>query len=293
MHSFLKSIGFSRIHTIREQDELIGEVLRSYDLKKVAADRNNQLFAQISKDYAQDMGITVCGYYDDENLFHMEYYYPYFNGTQITSYQQIAVEKQAGAEAYAGACDDLRVGTTLIFYLLNTSEYLREKGKRRYPQEMQNASVSLSALSDGGVILLPLEKSKLQQERDAQTQKKRNSLYMAAANGDQDAIESLTMEDIDAYTMISRRIRHEDVYTIVDSYFMPYGLECDFYNIMGEITECREIRNSRTGEPLYHLGVVTNEIPLDICINQKDLTGVPQPGRRFKGTIWLQGTINF
>ena len=293
MHSYLKSIGFSQIRTIRGQEELIGEVLRSYDYKKVAADRNNQLFAQISKEYAQDMGITVCGYYDDENLFHMEYYYPYFNGTQITSYQQIAVEKHAGEEAYAGACDDLRVGTTLIFYLLNAGEYLSTQGKGRLFYEMQNTSVSLSALSDGGVILLPLEKSKLQQEKDAQTQKKRNSLYMAAANGDQDAIESLTMEDIDAYTMISRRIQHEDVYTIVDSYFMPYGLECDFYNIMGEIRECREIRNSRTGEQLYHLSVVTNEIPLDICINQKDLTGVPLPGRRFKGTIWLQGYVNF
>ena len=45
-------------------------------------------------------------------------------------------------------------------------------------------------------------------------------------------MESLTMEDIDIYTMISRRIRHEDVYSIVDSYLMPYGIECDQYNLM-------------------------------------------------------------
>ena len=54
------------------------------------------------------------------------------------------------------------------------------------------------------------------------------------------------MEDIDAYTMIARRIQHEDVYTIVDSYFMPYGLECDLYNVMGEITECRPVKNRQT-----------------------------------------------
>ena len=46
-------------------------------------------------------------------------------------------------------------------------------------------------------------------------------------------MESLTMEDIDMYTMISRRIQHEDVYSIVDTYLMPYGIECDQYSLMG------------------------------------------------------------
>ena len=36
-----------------------------------------------------------------------------------------------------------------------------------------------------------------------------------------------------------------------------------------------------------------NELVFDVCINQKDLLGEPMPGRRFKGTIWLQGKINF
>jgi len=40
--------------------------------------------------------------------------------------------------------------------------------------------------------------------------------------GDETAIESLTIEDIDTYSKISRRIRREDVFTIVDSCFMPY-----------------------------------------------------------------------
>ena len=291
MHSYLKSIGFSDIKTIRQQDELIGEVLRNYDFKKVAADEHNQLFVQISKEYAPDMGITVCGVYDDDNLFHMEYYYPYYMGSQITTYQQVAVEKQAATESYAGACDDLRVGTTLIFYLINAGDYRTIKDTQMF--ERQNTSVSLSGLSDSGIILLPLEKDKNRQAKDEKQIQKRNSLYTAAANGDQEAIESLTMEDIDAYTMIARRIQHEDVYTIVDSYFMPYGLECDFYNIMGEITDIREVVNSKTGEILYQLSILTNEIPLDVCINKKDLTGEPKAGRRFKGTVWLQGMVNF
>ena len=60
-------------------------------------------------------------------------------------------------------------------------------------------------------------------------------LMNAAKNGDQDAIESLTIEDMDLYSMVSRRIYREDVFSIVDTFFMPYGMECDQYQIMGNI----------------------------------------------------------
>lgn len=45
--------------------------------------------------------------------------------------------------------------------------------------------------------------------------------------GDEEARESLTLEDIDTYSMISRRIVHENLFTIVDTYFMPYGKVCE------------------------------------------------------------------
>ena len=54
-----------------------------------------------------------------------------------------------------------------------------------------------------------------------------------------------------------------------------------------------EARNTWTGEMLYQLTILCNDMQFDVCINQKDLIGVPQEGRRFKGIIWLQGAINF
>ena len=101
------------------------------------------------------------------------------------------------------------------------------------------------------------------------------------------------MQDIDAYSMVSRRIQHEDVYTIVDSYLIPYGLECDLYNIMGDITDCNTVRNSMTGETVYQLGLNCNDIPMDVCINKNDLMGEPAVGRRFKGIVWMQGGVEF
>ena len=292
MHNYLKSIGFRDIKTSNDLDDLIADVLMNHDHKKVVETEDGQVFAEISKEYAMDMGITVCGIYDEENLFHIEYYYPYFIGSQVTSCHHMSIEKRISQEAYSGACDDVRVGTMLIFYLLNAADYIRASQEEKHPEK--NASISYSAMVARGLILLPVEKTPAQAMRNQKKIEKKNNLYLAAANGDESAMESLTMDDIDVYSMISRRIqKKEDVYTIVDSYFMPYGFECDLYNVMGEITGCREVRNMATNEKVYHLNLVCNGIPMDLCASEKDLTGIPEVGRRFKGIIWMQGYAHF
>ena len=116
---------------------------------------------------------------------------------------------------------------------------------------------------------------------------------LSTAEGDEKAMESLTMEDIDTYSMITKRLEKEDILTIVDSFFIPCGIECDQYQVMGEIVDIMETVNNETGETVVQLGLNCNDIPFDICINKKDLLGTPQVGFRFKGYIWLQGQINF
>ena len=78
----------------------------------------------------------------------MEYYYPYFRGTDISTKEDVIVEKHAGKESYAGACDDVRIGVTLIFYLQNAGEYLNEKEKGFFGN--QSTSVTLSGLAMEG-----------------------------------------------------------------------------------------------------------------------------------------------
>ena len=115
----------------------------------------------------------------------------------------------------------------------------------------------------------------------------------AARKGDEEAIESLTLEDMDTYTMISQRIQEEDLFTVIDTFMMPYGTECDLYQIMGEIKNVESAVNEYTDEKLYFMTLSCNDMIFDICINQKDLLGEPEEGRRFKGSIWMQGHINF
>ena len=73
---------------------------------------------------------------------------------------------------------------------------------------------------------------------------------------------------------------------------MPYGLECDRYSIVSDILEVEATINSVTGEKVWLMIIDYNGIVIDLAINDKDLTGEPEAGRRFKGSIWLQGRLD-
>lgn len=292
MHKFLRSVGFSEITSTKKLQELIKNTILNADSRNyTSSDRDGVVLVEFCKNFAEDMGIAVCGEFDEEDNFIFYYSYPYLKGKQISSMEDISIERHAATESYAGVCDDIKVGVTLIFYLQNMITYLKYKNADRLP--VRGTSLTLSALACQGSIMMPISKSETQKKKIRQSTINRNQLIEAARRGDEDAIESLTLEDMDTYTTISRRIQKEDVFSLVDTYFMPYGVECDQYSILGEITECRNVANSLTGEKIWLMTVDCNELSFDLCVNEKDLFGEPMAGRRFKGVIWLQGMVNY
>ena len=62
----------------------------------------------------------------------LDYYYPYFFGTMLSTREQAEVEKHAEKESYAGICDEVRIGVTLIFYLQNVVDFLAVKDQKIY-----------------------------------------------------------------------------------------------------------------------------------------------------------------
>ena len=74
---------------------------------------------------------------------------------------------------------------------------------------------------------------------------------------------------------------------------MPTGVECDQYSILGEIVNIRVKSNVYTHENILDLKVKCMDAVFHVCINEKDLLGVPAIGRRFKGNVWMQGEVEF
>lgn len=292
MHRYLRAIGFSNLKSRLQVNNLLAYVIQNADEKKYTSTNDMDImFAEYSMDFAENLGITVRGEFNEENQFVFDYYFPYSRGTQISSYEDISIERHAEKESYAGICDDIKVGVSLIFYLQNVISYLKIKNADRLP--IKGTSLILSALSVDGTILLPLEKRESDLKKTKKESINRSKLIAAARNGDEDAMESLTLEDIDTYTNISRKILKQDVFTLVDTYFMPYGVECDQYSVLGEITDMKLVTNGLTGEKVHILTLCCNDLNLKVAINSIDLLGEPAVGRRFKGSVWLQGQVNF
>lgn len=292
MHRYLRAIGFSNLKSRLQVNNLLAYVIQNADEKKYTSMNDMDImFAEYSMDFAENLGITVRGEFNEENQFVFDYYFPYSRGTQISSYEDISIERHVEKESYAGICDDIKVGVSLIFYLQNVISYLKIKNADRLP--IKGTSLILSALSVDGTILLPLEKRESDLKKTKKESINRSKLIAAARNGDEDAMESLTLEDIDTYTNISRKILKQDVFTLVDTYFMPYGVECDQYSVLGEIIDYQFVENKMTKEEICQMTICCNDLYFDVSINKKDLLGEPKTGRRFKGIIWMQGHINF
>ena len=291
MHQYLKAIGFSDIKCKREEKELLRKIENTFTHQTIVSYDENADFCEYKKQYGKKIGIAICGELDTEEHFEADYYFPYFRGDGVTSYADITVERRIEKEEYMGICEDIRVDISLIFHLQNGVEYMKEKQLGLIPK--QSTSVTLSGLSLGGKILFPVKKDEEQTKIRNEQSQNRLSLLNAARKGDQTAIETLTLDDIDMYSKVSRRLISEDVFSIVDTYFMPFGVECDQYSVLGEILRVETVVNTTTGEELYQMCLHINELKFDVCVPVEKVLGEPAVGRRFKGNIWLQGFINF
>lgn len=291
MHSYLRAIGFSNIVNRTELNKLINLVIEKASHRKTIQINHQNSFTEISMKVGSDFGITLRGEYDQNDIFHLDNYYPFLMGTDTNVREEVAINKRVDTEAYTGMCDDYRLGVSLIFYLQNVAEYL---DKKTHNANMDlNTPITLAALSLEGRTLLPIEKDEIQVKNLSAEKTNRNNLIAEAKKGNQDAIDSLTIDDIDTYAMVSRRAKKEDIYSIVDTCFIPFGSESDNYSIIATIVDSKEVTNSLTKEEIYDLDVVCNDITFRLAINKKDLLGEPLPGRRFKGNIWMQGRLTF
>lgn len=286
MHSFLRAIGFGSIKTRGDEEKLINLVIENATEKQVLRISEERSIVELTMEVAEDTGVTVRGETDARGNFHVSHYFPMRRGNTITAEEPLFVNKRVDTDAYTGMCDDYRIGISLIFYIQNVVDLLQNPIRKK---ERRSCPIYLSALASEGKILLPVEKTKKEVEKVKADLQNRSALIAEAKQGNQEAMQSLTFDDIDQYAVVSRRIRKEDIYSIVETSFFPYGSESDNYSVLGYINSVKRLVNSFTKEEFYVLNIECNEMNYDVCINVDDLLGEPLQGRRFRGNVWMQG----
>lgn len=288
MHSYLKAIGISNLISKRQLLDMVKKLPRNQIFTQKIVYKNVE-FVEKTVRFGDDFGIVFLGTMDGEK-FEIDYYYPYANGLVTGTFNDLSLERQIEDFCYKGVCEDIRVGVSLIFHVQNSfSCYV----KRISGEQINRCSdINFTGISTDGKILFPVNIGRDAMRKRVLDNLNKNILIMAAKQGDENAIESLTMDEFDTNSLITKRIKSEDLFSIVDSTFIPYGINCDRYTVIGDIMKVSQSENEITGEKLYRLVVKCNDIPITIQINKENLLGEPLPGRRFKGVIWLQGSIS-
>lgn len=288
MHVFLKSIGMSSIKTQNDLELLLKKVMSQADITKEFKRTDGNTTIEYIYGTSESTGIIVRGDVDALGNFHFGHYFPYVVPTRDNEEEEIFINKRVDTDAYTGMCEDFRIGMSLIFYIQNLTDCFESFGQN--VSNVFDKNVRFAGLSEKGKILLPTT-THVKQSVNVTKDNKRSELYEKAKQGNPEAIEKLTIQDIDRYAMVSQRIKKEDILSIVDTSIAPFGSESDIYKVIGNIEEARKEINKETGEEIWLLLIECDGIHFDISINAKDLLGEPVPGRRFRGGIWVQGEI--
>ncbi len=290
MHSYLRAIGFSKIDTRAKEwsltDSLIGSADETVSFK-MDADTSLIIY---KKHVAPGCGVTLVGGRSGEE-FRLDYYFPYMETELVTSTDACEVTRKGGEDSYLVSSEDSRFGVTTIFHLTNLADFFKKRLKldETYPVRKS----CMTGLATSARVLLPVVKTEEQIQEQKLRNRKRARLLQEARSGDEDAMEELTNQEMETIGVVNQRIFQDDLYSVIDSFFMPYGVECDQYMLMGEILKVEELTNALTGERFYRISVRANDIEVTVGVLAADLVGAPKPGRRIKCQVWLQGTVEF
>ena len=298
MHSYFRAVGYSDIDNVQKTEELIRKAIKDPTYVSGTKYATGYPVREYYYECAKGMGICVLCETDPDPVCESETpvrvvnYFPYFNGEYASVSGDIFVEKKVDTKSFHGMCNDSRFGIALIFSMQNTVDFLNNKMKTK--NGSYSGEVRLSALSLEGRIILPVEKSmKNAESLIVPGKRKAESGSSLHDTGKGDQPDSFEDDLFFANNMIMERAKKEDIFSIVDTTFMPHGTETDVYSMVGEIRDYMLLVNEHTNEPVWLLDVVCKGVPMQVCINKSDLLGVPDYGRRFRGIVWMQGQIKF
>ena len=286
MHSYLRSIGFDSVKTKDQEKALVDWVLENPSrMSVVSLDREANL-AMAEKDVNGHAGIAVVGEIGESGGLVPEYYFPYLSSTHISSTAPLSYEKTANRDGFSGMCEDDRLGLAMIFDVKNVTDVVRDQ------QDLLLGSVSfqrvmISALLREGTVLLPITDCKKAPANSRRTFERR--LNEAEEQGDLEAVGRLAREEMLRYGRAIQRIRETDVLTVVESFFMPSGLESCSYYFLGEILSSALILNEITKERFYRMVLSVNGVEFTAAIHENDLQGIPASGLRLKARGMLMG----
>ncbi|HOQ15867.1 MAG: DUF3881 family protein [Epulopiscium sp.] len=289
METYMSAVGFGSIKKKKQWDKLIEEVLNHADKRYVTNHDEDHVFIEYYKSYGKNIGVVLRGLLDNEKDIDFETCDPYFESKYIMEVSEVEVEEDEEDYFYFAATEEEESGVEIVFQLQNIIEYLEIKDDKHASIE----GIKVVGLASKGTIILPVEKSENDLEYENEQKEWRKELLKRIKAGDEEARKILETEAEEAAEIIEERLRHEDILSVIEGYFIPVDYLEATYSILGEIKEIELIINEETREEIYWMLVESMGMSIEIAINANELVGTPLVGMRFMGICWMQGTIVF
>ncbi len=296
MNCMLQTIGFSEIEGIEAERRLKDELIYGVSLKKTRTAKLNdsRTAVEIMCEIAPNTGVIYRGEYDKTGFFLSDCFFPAHISEKLSLREPIMISKRMDSNAYTAMAYDYAHKIPIIFYLQNEIDMYLHSDPNDKDHECE---VYLSGIADEGKIILPVEGMDDEPEDTEDVKDEKLPDIFGEEDDKENDIErqlrQMTEKEVFEYISMTARSRDEDIYSIIETTFMPCGTEVDTYTIIGKIKSVESQENFRTKEEMYILGVECNKVFMEICINKNKLMGEPEAGRRFKGNIWLQGYVKW
>lgn len=284
-----KAIGFSDLeNNTYNLDKLLNKVIENPDSRYVIGRNDEDIFVEYVKYFGKDIGIIVRGFLDDNENVVIESWAPYAHTDNVTDIIEVDIDK-GDNEQYYVICEEEETCNEIEFYLQNVVNFLDVQDD----EEVSIKGATLVGLATQGTILLPIQKDLIDKVIETEHDRMYKSLIKRAKAGDDEAEQILQLQQEQMTESISERLNSEDFYSVIEGYFLQDETFNETYEVLGEIKSLEMITNNLTNEKIYKFNVDSMGIIIDICVNKKNLLGVPSVGMRFKGNCWVQGNIIF
>ena len=93
MHKFMRAIGFSEYTDRKKLKNLLTDTIVNADERAYTMNQEGVLLGEFCRNFADRMGIAVCGEFDEDDKFVYEYYYPYLRSDEITTTEDVSIER--------------------------------------------------------------------------------------------------------------------------------------------------------------------------------------------------------
>ena len=265
MNLYIRSVGFKDFSSDEEAKFLKNAIKNSENGQNTRVNKKYKR-ALLLYSCSDTTGIGIYGRIKDERFVY-DHHFPYVLPGNHYYEGDILVRRNRSREGFQGVIGNTKAGGYEIFHITNSTDlfnYMENEGHENgyelvglggiHQLIIKASMVTFSAVALSGIIILPV---------------------MDKKNPEKDV-------DNDIF---------KDLLSFVDTILMPNGPECEGYALTGEIIDYRLEENIITEEVIYILTIHANKITMDVAVNKDDVLGEPGIGRRFRGSVMLQGYI--